>query len=38
MSTVAQDKTAQDERKLEQGGVAAPAPASSGVHPALFIA
>ncbi|KAF3015922.1 solute carrier 35 member [Neopestalotiopsis sp. 37M] len=38
MSTVAQDKTAQDERKLEQGGVAAPAPASSGLHPALFIA
>ncbi|KAK9419444.1 putative Sugar phosphate transporter domain-containing protein [Seiridium unicorne] len=38
MSTVAQDKNAQDERKLEGGGVAPPAPASSGLHPALFIA
>lgn len=38
MSTVAEDKTAQDERKLEAGGVATPVPASSGLHPALFIA
>ncbi|KAH6646848.1 triose-phosphate transporter family-domain-containing protein [Truncatella angustata] len=37
MSSVQQDKSAQDERKLEGGGVATPAP-STGVHPALFIA
>ncbi|KAI1854150.1 hypothetical protein JX265_000553 [Neoarthrinium moseri] len=37
MSSVAQDKNAQDERKLEAGGVATPAP-SSGPHPALYIA
>ncbi|KAH8662299.1 triose-phosphate transporter family-domain-containing protein [Xylariales sp. PMI_506] len=36
MSSVAQDKSAQDERKLEGGGVASPAP-SQGVHPALYI-
>ncbi|KAI0125146.1 triose-phosphate transporter family-domain-containing protein [Xylariales sp. AK1849] len=39
MASVAQDKNTQDERKLEGGGVATPAPsAGAGVHPALYIA
>lgn len=39
MSTVAQDKSAHDERKLEAGGASSPPPStSSGLHPAFYIA